>query len=91
VTHVDDLQEMRAMLADQFQEWREEFERKASQDGLRKGFREGEARLLLHLLASRFGVLPQEVRERVQQADVTQLECWGERLLDARTLEDLFG
>jgi predicted transposase YdaD len=95
VTHVDDLQEMRAMLADQFQEWREEFERKASQDGLRRGlqegFREGEARLLLHLLASRFGDLPQSVQERVRQADVSQLERWGERLLDARTLEDLFG
>lgn len=83
------------MLADQFQEWREEFERKASQDGLRKGlregFREGEARLLLHLLASRFGDLPQGVRMRVQQADVSQLERWADRLLDASTLEDLFG
>jgi hypothetical protein len=106
VTHVDDLQEMRAMLADQFQEWREEFERQASQEGLRKGMqegmskgmqegmskgmREGEARLLLRVLASRFGELPQSVQVRVQQADVSQLERWGDRLLAARTLEDLF-
>jgi len=79
VTHVDDLQEMRAMLDDRFQEWGEEFKR------------EGEARLLLRLLESRFGELPQRVQEHVQQADVSQLECWGERLLDARTLADLFG
>jgi len=75
------------MLADRIQEWGEEFQRK----GLQEGRREGEAHLLLHLLASRFGVLPQGVQERVQQADVSQLERWGERLLDARTLEDLFG
>ena len=91
VTHVDDLQEMRAMLADRIQEWGEEFQRKGLQEGRREGRREGEAHLLLHLLASRFGVLPQGVQERVQQADVSQLERWGERLLDARTLEDLFG
>jgi hypothetical protein len=34
--------------------------------------------------------LPQWVQERVQQADVPQLERWGERLLDARTLTELF-
>ncbi len=86
VTHVDDLQEMRAMLADRFQEWGEEFQRK----GLQEGLREGEARLLLRLLASRFGDLPQWVHVRVQQADVSQLERWGERLLNASTLPDLF-
>ena len=102
VTHVDDLQEMRAMLADRFQEWGEEFKRKGLQEGLRegqlkglqegqlKGLQEGEARLLLRVLASRFGDLPQWVQERVQQAEVSQLERWGERLLDARTLADLF-
>jgi predicted transposase YdaD len=86
---------MRAMLADRIQEWGEEFQRKGlqkgRQEGRQEGRREGEAHLLLHLLASRFGDLPQSVQERVQQADVSQLERWGERLLDARTLEDLFG
>ncbi len=83
------------MLADRIQEWGEEFQRKGlqegRQEGRREGKREGEAHLLLRLLASRFGDLPQSVQERVQQADVSQLERWGDRLLDARTLEDLFG
>jgi hypothetical protein len=83
VTHVDDLQEMRVMLADRIQEWGEEAKR--------KGLQEGEARLLLRLLESRFGDLPQWVRDRVQQAAVSQLDHWGERLLDAPTLADLFG
>jgi hypothetical protein len=72
------------------QEWGEEFQRKGLQEGRREGLREGEARFLLRLLASRFGDLPQGVQERVQQADLSQLERWGERLLDARTLADLF-
>jgi predicted transposase YdaD len=91
VTHVDDLQEMRAMLTDRFQEWAEEAKREGLREGKREGLQEGEARLLLRQLASRFGDLPQWVQERVQQADVSQLERWGERLLDARTLADLFG
>jgi predicted transposase YdaD len=90
VTHVDDLQEMRAMLADRFQEWREEFEREARQAGMQQGMQEGEARLLLRMLASRFGDPPRWVHERVQQADVAQLERWGEQLLNARALADLF-
>jgi hypothetical protein len=106
VTHVDDLQEMRAMLADRIQEWAEESKRQGHQEGLQAGRQaglqegrqeglqagrqEGEARLLLRQLAGRFGDLPQWVQERVQQADVPQLERWGERLLDARTLTELF-
>jgi uncharacterized protein DUF4351 len=69
----------------------EEFKRAGLREGQLKGLREGEARLLLRQLARRFGDLPQWVQERVQQADVSQLERWGERLLDARTLADLFG
>jgi flagellar biosynthesis/type III secretory pathway protein FliH len=111
VTHVDELEEMRAMLADRIQEWTEEAKREGFREGFREAFREGlqkelreglregqlkglqegEARLLLRLLVRRFGDLPQCVRDRVQQADVSQLERWGERLLDARTLTDLFG
>lgn len=107
VTHVDDLQEMRAMLADRIQEWAEEAKREGRRqgklegrlegrlegklEGKLEGLQEGEARLLLQLLKNRFGDLPQWVQDRVQQADVSQLERWGEQVLDARTLADLFG
>jgi predicted transposase YdaD len=73
------------------QEGRQEGRQEGLREGQLKGLQQGEARLLLRLLESRFGELPQWVQERVQQADVSQLEHWGERLLGARTLAELFG
>lgn len=37
------------------------------------------------------GGLPPEVEERLQTAGHAQLELWGERVLDASTLADVFG
>ncbi|MBM0107116.1 Rpn family recombination-promoting nuclease/putative transposase [Steroidobacter sp. S1-65] len=82
VTGIDDLQEMRTMLADRIQEWGEEFKR--------EGLREGEAQLLLRQLRRRFGELPVWVQPRLQQAPSEQLERWGERLLEVDTLDALF-
>lgn len=111
---VDDLQEMRTMLADRIQEWGEEFKREAlskglqegrqegrqqgrqegrregRQEGLQQGLQEGEARLLLRQLQKRFGEVPDWVRARLNDAPLEQLESWGERLLDAASLEALF-
>ena len=86
VTGIDDLQEMRTMLADRIQEWGEEFKR----EGMREGMRAGEAQLLLRQLRRRFGELPVWVQPRLQRAPSEQLERWGERLLEIDTLEALF-
>ncbi|MBF0425243.1 MAG: DUF4351 domain-containing protein [Magnetococcales bacterium] len=51
----------------------------------------GEAALLLRLLKQRFGSLPDWVPERVHAADATALETWGDRVLTAPTLQELFG
>jgi predicted transposase YdaD len=102
VTDIDDLQEMRAMLADRIQEWGEEFKReglakghqqgllKGLEEGLEKGLQEGEARLLIRQLQKRFGALPESVHVRVSQAPPERLELWGERLLDVASLDALF-
>lgn len=71
--------------------WRHEGELKGRQEGRQEGEREGERNLLLKQLLRRFGELPGGVRARVEGADVAKLEDWGEALLDARSLEDLFG
>ena len=55
-------------------------------EGRQEGRAEGEATLLLRQLTRRFGPLPESVRE----ADADTLLAWGERLLDARTVEDLW-
>lgn len=50
---------------------------------------EGKREAIQYLLTRRFGPLPSAAAERVAQADREQLELWLDRLLDARTLDDL--
>ncbi|MCB2263541.1 MAG: Rpn family recombination-promoting nuclease/putative transposase [Candidatus Thiosymbion ectosymbiont of Robbea hypermnestra] len=60
------------------------------QQGIRKGLLEGEAKLLLRILPLRFGPLPDEISERIYNADPNTIELWAERVLDAESLEDVF-
>jgi len=57
-----------------------------------QGQRQGESRLLRRQLQRRFGAnLPDWVDDRLNNAELDQLEMWGEAILDARTLEAVFG
>lgn len=58
--------------------------------GLEEGKREGRAELLLRQLERRFGSLPADVMSRVRSASIGELEVWAERILDARSLADVF-
>ncbi|MEO5333427.1 MAG: DUF4351 domain-containing protein [Magnetococcus sp. YQC-5] len=58
--------------------------------GIRKGQREGAARMLTRLLQRRFGELPTWVSEKLAKAELPSLEEWGLRILDAPTLDALF-
>ncbi|MBF0426397.1 MAG: hypothetical protein HQL66_11335 [Magnetococcales bacterium] len=58
---------------------------------LRDIFTRGEATLLLRQLKQRFGSLPGWVPGRVHAADVATLETWGDRILTAHSLEEMFG
>jgi predicted transposase/invertase (TIGR01784 family) len=94
VKNVNELEEMRVIVAERFREWGEQFKREGllqgQQEGRAQGHQEGEARLLLRQLQHRFGVLPEDVQARVQCAQPEQLELWGEQMLDAATLDALF-
>ena len=46
--------------------------------------------MLLHLLTQRFGDLSAKVHEKVHAADLNTLDLWGDRVLAARSLEDVF-
>jgi hypothetical protein len=76
------------------QEWRQEGLLKGlqegRQEGLQEGRREGEVMFLLRLLERRFGALPDLVRDHVVAADVPLLEEWGMRILEAKTLDEVF-
>ena len=55
-----------------------------------EGEARGEARLLRKQLIRRFGALPAWVEAKLAPADSAQLEMWGERVLEARSLETVF-
>ncbi len=50
----------------------------------------GEATLLKRQLQRRFDKIPSEYIQRIAQADAQTLLEWGEKILDAKTLEDVF-
>ena len=47
-------------------------------------------RRLLRLLNRRFGPLSADVTRRLAQSTPEQLEIWAERVLDARTIDEVF-
>jgi len=71
------------MLRETVQEW--------TQQWLEEGRQQGEARLLTRQLQQRFGPLTEADQVRIQNADADQLLEWGDRLLTARTLSEVFG
>ncbi len=63
--------------------------------GLAKGISEGEARgeakSLMRLLVKRFGPLPEAVVSQIAAGSIEELDRWVDRVLDAPTLEAIFG
>lgn len=76
-----------AMLSERFDEWEAQFRL----EGRREGRKDGEVALLTLLLRKRFGELPEAFRARVAEARADELEHWGERLLEASSLDEVFG
>ena len=60
------------------------------QEGRQEGQREGEARILSYLLQYRFGNVPAWAHEKITQADMSTLENWSLRVLDANARKDVF-
>ncbi len=59
-------------------------------EGELKGKVEGESAALQRLLARRFGALPSETLSRIAGASREEIEAWLDRVLDARSLEEVF-
>lgn len=55
-----------------------------------EGQLEGERLFLERLLTRKFGELSYHNKEQLGQADRAALELWGERILEAKTLEEVF-
>jgi hypothetical protein len=70
-------------------EGRSEGHSEGRSEGLEEGRKAGERSLLLRLLRARFGELSPATVARVEAAEMMDLERWGERMFDARTLADV--
>jgi len=79
---MDDLEEVRTMLAETAEGWTREWTR----DGERKG----EANILTRQLQRRFGIVPAWASEKITKADLEALEEWSLRFVDAKSLDEVF-
>jgi len=77
----------KAMVSIVAQEWMAE----GRVEGRAEGRTEGRSALLIRQLRHRYGDLPDGVLNAIAAADSDQLDEWGERLLDARSLQEVFG
>ncbi|MBF0124742.1 MAG: Rpn family recombination-promoting nuclease/putative transposase [Magnetococcales bacterium] len=62
-----------------------------AQENIYRGRQEGESSILIRLLRRRFSDLPGWVEPKVLGADTDALEQWSDRILDAQSLQDIFG
>ena len=58
--------------------------------GKLEGKLEGQAAIRERQLLRRFGPLPEAIQQRLHQATLEQLAHWADRILDARTLDEIF-
>lgn len=82
IPKVQDLKGLKMTLAERFDEW--------AQQHRQEGIEKGEALLLQRQLVRRFGDLPSDILSRIAAASSEQLELWGDRVLDAKTLAEVF-
>jgi predicted transposase YdaD len=59
-------------------------------EGKAEGHVEGAAQLLQTLLRRRFGKVPATVAARIAAGSLADLDRWAERVLEARTLGEVF-
>ena len=79
---IDELSELRNMLRERAEEWQKEW--------LKQGIEQGESKLLNRQLNRRFGDLPSWVTDKLNNASSEEIERWGDNILEAATLEEVF-
>jgi len=86
----DEILEVRSMFAENFNDMVLELKKTGRRQGRKEGRQEGKAEMLQRLLERRFGSLPDWVVQRIAPADAVALEEWCLRVLDAKSLEEVF-
>ncbi|MBF0311223.1 MAG: Rpn family recombination-promoting nuclease/putative transposase [Magnetococcales bacterium] len=97
-TVTENLLEIKTMVETRAEEWiqgwlkqgRQEGVLLGRQEGALLGRQEGESLILLRQMRRRFGELPEWVAAKVNAADTERLEIWSDRILEAKSLEEIF-
>jgi hypothetical protein len=76
------LTEVKTMLSKQRDNWTGQWKQ--------EGRQEGGAALLLRMINKKFGIISFEIKQKIEQADSETLLLWGENLLIANTLDEVF-
>ena len=84
---IDDLQELNVMLAERLEEWAHGYKA----EGVQQGVQQGEALALQKMLVKRFGAIPAQVTAQIAAADASRLDAWLDQVLDAPSMESMFG
>lgn len=90
IPEIQNLNEVDAMLAEKLDDWTEQWKREGLEKGIEKGRQQEASAMLLRFLTKRFGPVDEATRQKVEAAPVEQLEAWGDRVLDAGSLDDVF-
>lgn len=102
INKITDLMEADTMLAERIEGWFEDKWQQGMQQGMQRGMQQGmqqgmqrgmlqgEGILLRRLLTRRFDPLSDAIEARLANANTDQLEIWGDRILDAKSLDDVF-
>lgn len=78
---IRDLKELKMTLAERFDVWAREYER--------KGIEKGEALVLQRLLTKRFGPLSPQAVHTISAASTAQIDIWLDRLFEASCVDDV--
>ncbi len=95
---IEDIQEVQSMLAERVKEWTTTWKQQGIEEGIQEGIQkgrlegrlEGEAELLLRQMSRRFGAVDEATHNRIKTADADTLLIWGERILFAQSIEEVF-
>ena len=72
-------------------QWKMEGIAEGRKEGREEGLKEGQAAMLHSQLSLKFGPLPESIQQRLKNADSDTLQAWALALLQANSLDDLFG
>ena len=69
---------------------REEEREEGREEGLQEGLQKGQRELLLDLLETRFGSLPENWVQQVEQATAREFRFWTKNFVRASSLDEVF-